>query len=110
MGAEREDDSFNVEYHNFDNPLYSEGGASTETPPTYNRTYQPGRRGGNAASTRWSSVGAETRGGDATPTQVGYDYITVNQVSGGGGGRREREAASPGQSSDQDTVYESIHG
>ena len=106
MGAEREDDSFNVEYHNFDNPLYSEGRASAEAPPTYNRTSQPGRRGGNATSKRLSGVGPEMRGRDAMPTQAGYDYISVNQVSE----RRERAAASPGQTSDQDTVYESIHG
>ena len=78
----QEDDQFGVEYHNFDNPLYAEGGAAAQTvaeseyhnfdnplyaeggagaqtvaeSPTYNRTSLPGPRGPTSNSRR-SAVG-----------------------------------------------------
>ena len=108
LRAAGEDESLDIEYHNFDNPLYSDGreATSNETPPSYDRTSQPGRRRGN---TRLSGVTAES---DATP----YDYISVTQLQREGAaanGRKEHSAIagtdSPGQQSQDKDIYESVN-
>lgn len=104
------DESLDIEYHNFDNPLYSDGreATSNETPPFYDRTSQPGRRCGN---TRLSGVTAESTS-DATP----YDYISVTQLQREGAaasGRKEHSAIagtdSPGQQPQDKDIYESVN-
>ena len=112
-------DKFQVEYHNFENPLYSEDlGAvtSTRVPPMYSRTSQLGPRGASTDSTLRQSCDASSTDvlntNGAGPGQVEYDYISVKKKQEGASGKPKRHrAAKNGQlllPDQNESVYESL--
>ena len=105
-----EDGQFDEEYHNFDNPLYSESGEARAItpPPTYNRTSLPGPRGATANSRRSGNGSSDrTIHGSAVPRPEEYAYVSVMDQQVASIARKTRTTANRQQ--DQDGVYEPIN-
>ena len=112
-----------MDYHNFENPLYSEGRGAEDTSPNYHQTSQVGPRRGVAPHPQGRGVAPHPQGslvpapqGDVAqaPGNVNggenvvtipaeYDYIRLSQQVGGAGG------GASGKTQDPDGVYESIN-
>ena len=102
----REEDQFEIEYHNFDNPLYAEGGAAGEVTvaasPTYSRTSLPGPRGPTTTNSKTSAVGngrSSSHVSSAVPGPMEYTYVGVTQ----------QQASGSHELQQKDDVYESIN-
>ena len=101
MAGAQEDDQSGGEYHNFDNPLYTESQTLAES-PTYNRTELPGPRGPTITSR--SEVGNgrfSTQFPDsAVPRPMEYAYVEVSQQEGADGN---------GSVQQEDGIYELLN-
>ena len=113
IAGAQEDDQFGVDYHNFDNPLYTESQTVVES-PTYNRTELPGPRGPTSNSRR-SVVGngrssthiADVGSTSAVPGPMEYTYVGVNQQQAAAGGNGVSTSTS--QFQQEEGIYELLN-
>ena len=109
--GEREEDEFDVEYHNFDNPLYAEGGAAAHVQgatPEYNRTVLPGPRGQTNQSRVSAFLHSSNDQDSNVPAPLQYAYVSVSQEVSRSNTTATRESSSANHSHQQDGIYESV--
>ena len=110
IAGAQEDDQFGVDYHNFDNPLYTESQTVVES-PTYSRTELPGPRGPTnnsrravAGNGRSSTHIADVSSTTAVPGPMEYAYVGVNQQQAAAEGNGVTTSAN--QFQQEDGIYE----
>ena len=115
-----------MEYHNFNNPLYTESSRKAEnSPPTYSKTSQVGPRGNQAHDTSSTGNGSASISqqerevlefSSAVPGPMEYDYVSLSQSAERGGRSagnptRNNRAGLQGQIQDntRENVYQTLH-
>lgn len=104
IAGAQEEDEFGVDYHNFDNPLYTDSQTVLGS-PTYSRTELPGPRGSAVGNGRSSVHIADVSSTSAVPGPMEYDYVGVNHQQADGGGA----ATSANRLRQDDGIYELLN-